>query len=75
MSRNIKLKTSSKVVPMIYAYTTPQIREHDGWIKIGYTEQGVEKRIVQQTNTVDVTYNLEWQGTRSARNDQKYGSH
>ena len=32
-------------MPQIYAYTTPEIARHDGWTKIGYTEQNVEKRL------------------------------
>ena len=43
----IKIKTAKRVVPMIYAYTTPEIARHDGWTKIGYTEQAVEKRLKQ----------------------------
>lgn len=31
----LNIKTSKKVVPMCYAYTTPQIKDHDGWTKIG----------------------------------------
>lgn len=58
----IKLKTTKKIVPMIYAYTTPEIARHDGWTKIGYTEQGVEKRLKQQTHTVDVQFKEEWRG-------------
>lgn len=58
----ISLKTANHVVPMIYAYTTPEIIRHNGWTKIGYTEQDVEKRLEQQTHTADVEYNLEWKG-------------
>ena len=47
---------------MIYAYTTPEITRHDGWTKIGYTEQSVEKRIEQQAHTIDVIYHEEWKG-------------
>lgn len=57
-----KIKPANKVTPMIYAYTTPEIKRHDGWTKIGYTEQDVDKRIKQQTQTADVEYNLEWKG-------------
>ena len=60
--RAIELKTAAHVVPMIYAYTTPEIRRHDGWTKIGYTEQDVETRIKQQTHTADVEYQIEWRG-------------
>ena len=58
----ITLKTANHVVPMIYAYTTPEIARHNGWTKIGYTEQDVEKRLEQQTHTADVNYHLEWKG-------------
>ena len=56
----IQIKTAQSVVPMIYAYTTPEIARHNGWVKIGYTEQEVSKRLDQQTHTADVLYNLEW---------------
>lgn len=56
------INTTKSVVPMIYAYTTPEIKRHDGWTKIGYTEQDVDTRIKQQTHTADVEYNLEWKG-------------
>ena len=59
----IRINTAQRVIPMIYAYTTPEIRRHDGWIKIGYTEQDVDKRLEQQTHTADVLYKKEWQGT------------
>jgi len=39
------INTTKKVVPMIYAYTTPGITYHDGYIKVGYTEQDVDHRI------------------------------
>ena len=58
----ITLKTANHVVPMIYAYTTPEIARHDGWTKIGYTEQDVDRRLGQQTHTADVEYHLEWKG-------------
>jgi superfamily II DNA or RNA helicase len=58
----ISIQTSKKVVPMIYAYSTPEIKRHDGWTKIGYTEQDVEARLKQQTHTADVVYHEEWRG-------------
>lgn len=58
----ITLRTANHVLPMIYAYTTPEIARHNGWTKIGYTEQDVEKRLEQQTHTADVNYHLEWKG-------------
>ena len=56
------IKTTKGVVPMIYAYTTPEIERHNGWTKIGYTEQDVDKRLDQQTHTADVVYKEEWRG-------------
>ncbi len=56
------INTARNVTPMIYAYTTPEIERHNGWTKIGYTEQDVETRIKQQTHTADVKWNLEWKG-------------
>lgn len=57
-----EIKTTEKVVPMIYAYTTPGITYHDGYIKIGYTEQDVDDRIYQQTHTAGIKPKKEWQG-------------
>ncbi len=62
MSR-INIQTTSRIIPMIYAYSTPEVPKHNGWVKIGYTEQDVDKRIKQQTYTVGLKYNKEWQGT------------
>ena len=56
------IKTSQKVVPQIYAYSTPGVSYHDGYIKIGYTEQDVDARIRQQTHTAGVKAKKEWQG-------------
>ncbi|MBR1703044.1 MAG: DEAD/DEAH box helicase family protein [Lachnospiraceae bacterium] len=56
------IKSSKPVVPMIYAYTTPGITYHDGYIKIGYTEQDVDTRIRQQTHTAGIKPQKEWAG-------------
>lgn len=57
-----KIQPFTPIVPMIYAYTTPEIKRHDGWTKIGYTDkQTVQERIKQQTHTADVRAQLEWQ--------------
>lgn len=58
----ITLRTTRPAVPMIYAYTTPEIARHNGWTKIGYTEQPVDKRLKQQTHTADVQFREEWRG-------------
>ena len=62
-NKKIELQTAKKIVPMIYAYTTPEIHRHDGWTKIGYTENDVDIRIAQQTHTADIEYHEEWRGT------------
>lgn len=59
----INIQTTSRIIPMIYAYSTPEVPKRDGWVKIGYTEQDVDKRIKQQTHTAGLKYNKEWQGT------------
>lgn len=58
--RRPDINTAKNVTPMIYAYTTPEIARHNGWTKIGYTEQDVETRIKQQTHTADIKWHLEW---------------
>ena len=51
----IKLNTAKQAFPMIYAYSTPQIADHNGWTKIGYTEeQDVETRIKQQLSLIHI---------------------
>ena len=58
----INIKTAKQIEPKCYAYTTPEIERHNGWTKIGYTEQDdVKKRIAQQTQTADIKFNLEWE--------------
>ncbi len=54
------VKSAVSATPQIYAYTTPEIRRHDGWTKIGYTERDVRTRIEEQTHTADIRFHLEW---------------
>lgn len=56
------IQTTKQVVPMLYGYSTPEVVRHNGWTKIGYTEQDVETRINQQTHTAYVKWHLEWKG-------------
>ncbi len=69
----INIKTSSKVTPQCYAYTTPGVPAHDGWTKIGFTERDVETRIKEQTHTVGVEPKLCWH-MRAAYMTEPYGS-
>lgn len=68
----IKVQSTRSVIPKIYAYTTPEIKRHDGWTKIGYTEQDdVKERIKQQTYTADVIAKYEWSGNAIFENTNK----
>lgn len=69
----IPIKTSSKVVPQCYAYTTPGVLEHEGWTKIGFTERDVKTRIEEQTHTVGVAYEICWV-LRAAFMTEPYGT-
>lgn len=60
----ISVQAIKRVAPMVYAYSTPEVYKHNGWVKIGYTEsQTVEKRIAQQSHTIDVKTVEEWRDT------------
>ena len=67
-----KIHSFNSFVRMMYAYSTPEIARHDGWLKIGDTEQGVNKRIKQQTHTADVRFELEWKDIAMYRDDCTY---
>ena len=67
-----KIHSLNSFVRMMYAYSTPEIARHNGWLKIGDTEQGVHKRIKQQTHTADVRFELEWKDIAMFRDDCTY---
>ena len=67
-----RIHSFNSFVRMMYAYSTPEIARHDGWLKIGDTEQGVHKRIRQQTHTADVRFELEWKDIAMYRDDCTY---
>lgn len=67
-----KIHSFNSFVRMLYAYSTPEIARHNGWLKIGDTEQGVHKRIKQQTHTADVRFELEWKDIAMYRDDCTY---
>lgn len=57
------IQTTHVALPQIYAYITPGVIDHNGWVKIGYTEQKeVEDRIKQQCHTADIKWVLKWRG-------------
>lgn len=58
-----KIEPFKRIIPMIYAYTTPNDISHKGWTKIGYTaKKSVEDRIKEQSHTVDAKVELLWRG-------------
>lgn len=65
------INTFKKVVPVIYCYTTPGVSYHDGWCKIGQSEQESDMRVEQQTKTADIRTKLEW--TKNATFDDGSG--
>ncbi len=67
-----RIHSFNSYVRMMYAYSTPEIARHDGWLKIGDTEQGIDKRIRQQTHTADVRYELQWKDIAMFRDDCTY---
>ena len=67
-----KIQSFNAFVRMMYAYSTPEIARHNGWLKIGDTEQGVDRRIKQQTHTADVRFELEWKDIAMYRDDCTY---
>lgn len=67
-----RIHSFNSFVRMLYAYSTPEIARHNGWLKIGDTEQGVHKRIKQQTHTADVKFKLEWKDIAMYRDDCTY---
>lgn len=47
-----------EVTPTIYVYNLPQVPDHTGYIKIGYTDRDVETRIKEQMHTSGLKANL-----------------
>ena len=52
--------------PRIYAYIHPTLKEHKGWIKVGYTTRDVQERIKEQHRTAGVAYKIvgQWAAMR-----------
>ena len=61
MANNISLSeilhTRPAVVPTIYGYILPDLKDHDGYIKIGYTDRDVETRIREQLHAAAINFN------------------
>jgi len=52
------LKNRPEVTPTIYGYILPDVKTHDGYIKIGYTDRGVETRLKEQLHTSAVNFKV-----------------
>ena len=62
MANNISLSeilhTRPAVVPTIYGYVLPDVKDHDGYIKIGYTDRDVVTRIKEQLHAAAVDFKV-----------------
>lgn len=63
MANNISLSdilhNRPAVVPTIYGYTLPTVADHDGYIKIGYTDrENTEARIKEQLHTAGIPFKV-----------------
>lgn len=54
------INTINQKSPTIYAYSTPEVANNDGWVKIGYTDRDVEKRVNEQTHTAGIKVDILW---------------
>lgn len=63
MANNINLSdilhNRPAVVPTVYGYTLPNVDDHSGYIKIGYTDrENAEDRIKEQLHTAAIPYKI-----------------
>lgn len=63
MANNISLSdilhNRPAVVPTIYGYTLPDVADHNGYIKIGYTDrEDTETRIKEQLHTAAIPFRI-----------------
>ena len=50
-----------RITPTIYVYELPEVKTHEGYLKVGYTERNVTERIQEQLHTSAVTYKILYQ--------------
>lgn len=60
MRNKIEIRPFREQIIQIYAYTLPQVADHDGYIKIGDTNRDVDTRIKEQTVTAGLTPKKLW---------------
>ena len=66
------VKTIKKIYPQIYSYELPDLHDHDGWQKVGYTERrDVDERIREQTQTaaIKLNYHKLWSASSVYQSD------
>ena len=56
------INTFKEVIPVIYCYTTPGVPAHNGWCKIGETEQSPEP--VWRSRLRPLTWKPSWNGRK-----------
>ena len=52
------LKERPEVNPTIYAYTIPDVKSLEGYIKVGFTDRNVEDRIKEQLHTAGLKWKI-----------------
>lgn len=55
-----QINPRQEVIPRVYAYVIPDYPKRAGWVKIGYTERDVDKRIHEQSGTIGVDTKTLW---------------
>lgn len=60
MRNKLLIQPVEEKVINLYAYTLPQVKDREGYIKVGDTERDVEDRIKEQTNTAGLTPDILW---------------
>ena len=62
------------VVPTIYGYTLPTVADHDGYIKIGYTDrEDTESRIKEQLHTAAIKFKVLFKESAIRQDGTCYG--
>lgn len=74
---NIKsiINTKEEIQPSIYAYIIPEYPKRLGWVKIGYTDREVEKRILEQSRTIGVDTKTLWSHIARFNTGQYFKDH
>ena len=69
------INTKEEIKPSIYAYIIPEYPRRLGWVKIGYTDREVEKRIAEQSSTIGVDTKTIWSHVARFNTGQYFKDH